>query len=288
MSPILRTAPLLALLALTSAACSSGSPATRPAAAPFRCDTPMPGVDALVAPGAVVLFGEIHGTREIPDAFGRAVCSAAAAASTEVLVGVEIPRTEQAALDAFVASDGGDAARAALLAGAFWTGPWKDGRSSEAMVALLDRVRALRAAGARVRVVAFDVGATPAPDRDGAMAAALLDARAAAPDAVVVLLTGNLHARLAGGLPPLPDMVPMGAHLRDAAPATVSFDARHAAGTAWVCTGETPADCGAQPWGEAPTAKPAGVEPLAAAEPHGFTGVFHVGGPVSASPPAVP
>src|SRR4029077_12009141 len=55
--------------------CASG---TRPPAAPAlpsACGEAVPGQEQLTAP--LVLVGDIHGTTEIPAAFGRLVCHAA-------------------------------------------------------------------------------------------------------------------------------------------------------------------------------------------------------------------
>src|ERR1700690_4471458 len=82
------------------------------------CPEPIPVADLIVKPGATVVFGEIHGTREIPVAFGAIVCHAAAQAP--LIVGLEMSRDEQPRLDRYLASDGGRAAREDLLAGPHW------------------------------------------------------------------------------------------------------------------------------------------------------------------------
>ena len=99
----------------------------------------MDGVDRLIAPGAIVLFGEIHGTEESPAFFGDAAC-AALARGAAVTAALEIPREERARIDAFLASAGTPDDRRALLAGAFWRRGYQDGRSSRATAAFLDRL----------------------------------------------------------------------------------------------------------------------------------------------------
>jgi hypothetical protein len=191
----MRTLPpalaLLAAAALLFAACRS----TAPAAAPEACP-PIAGAPALLTPGRVVLLGEMHGTVESP-AFVASFACAGLAAGRAVTVGVEIPKEEEPRLRAFLASEGGPAARAALVQGPFWDGVWKDGRSSEAMVALLERVRVWKRAGRPVAVALLDREDAPgAPTRDESMAAAVETAAKAEPQGVVVALTGNLHNQI--------------------------------------------------------------------------------------------
>jgi hypothetical protein len=285
--------PKSALLVLTFAAAACAAHVTPPASAPPTgpfsaqyCGDSIEGSARLRGPRTVALFGEVHGTAEIPALFGRIVCNVAAA--HEVLVGLEIPRDQQPLIDAFLASDGGAAAQAALRAGSFWHSAWKDGRSSQAMWALLEQLRAWRAAGARLSVVAFDIPeaamATTA-DRDKEMADHLLIARLVRREAALLVLTGNIHARLRGGLEFAPDLVPMGATMRVAVPSLLSFDARYGAGTAWVCTGSTPAECGAEAWGRGEDEGPPRVERTGI---DAYSGRFHVGAPLTASPPVVP
>lgn len=204
----------------------------------LACPPAVGDADALFGRGASVVIGELHGTRELPAAIGALACSAAK--THAVVVGLEIWRTEQARLDAYLASDGGPAARRELLAGGFWTRDVQDGRSSEAMAALIESLRTWRAAGARIRLVAFDVAsATGQAARERAMADALIDARTANRDAALLVLVGNLHARLAGGA-----ITWMAQYLSRAIPALATFDAAYASGSAWVCDST---GCGEKP-----------------------------------------
>src|SRR5580765_7902369 len=59
--------------------------------------------ERLLEPGSILLFGEIHGVQELPSFFGEAVCSTADA-RLPVEVGLEVPKTEQASIDTFLAS----------------------------------------------------------------------------------------------------------------------------------------------------------------------------------------
>lgn len=177
---------------------------------------------------ALVLVGEVHGTVETPALVGELAC-AASADGTAVTVALEISAREQARLDAYLASAGTPAARAALLAGPFWTRSTQDGRSSTAMLALLERLRRLNADGRRIAVIAVDeerIGS-----RDVGMAEHIT--RAVQPGRRVIALLGNVHASQRLGRPNLPDYAPAGYLLRGLAPLGVRVGAH--GGEAWVC-----------------------------------------------------
>ena len=131
-----------------------------------------------IANCSLVLFGEFHGTAEAP-AF---VAEALAASLDPVALAIEWPRDLQPAVDAFLAT--GDRTRLLAEPHDFWS--YRDGRSSAAMLALVDRARRLRAP-----VICFDGTFPSAEDRDAGMAALLIEAR---PTRLFVLC-GNLHAR---------------------------------------------------------------------------------------------
>ena len=80
--------------------------------------------------GGSSVVGEQHGTNETPSTFANLVCLASK--GRPVVVAVEQPTGEQAAIDAYLMSDGGRVAEAAFLKSAIWTNKFKDGRSSQA------------------------------------------------------------------------------------------------------------------------------------------------------------
>lgn len=217
------------------------------------CDKPIGGLASYLKPGAIVWFGEMHGTEESPRFVGDAACLAAKVA--HVQLGLEIPHAEQPAFDRYLKSKGSDADRAALIAGPFWQ--QADGRSSKAMVALVERVRVLRAAGAPIDVVLYDDppkmerdGFTPAREvvgRDEAMAKMVMKLRD--PKSIFVALSGNVHSRRTKGTPWDPNLVPTVAHLVVAKLPVTTFNVSSAGGTMWVCMGgpdEEP-ECGEHP-----------------------------------------
>jgi hypothetical protein len=238
------------------------------------------GVDQLLAPGIVLLVGEVHGTAQSP-AFVSALACNAIGAGFPVTVALEIPVDEAGRVDAFLASGGAESDRAALVAGPFWAAGVADGRSSIAMADLLDDLRVARASGMAVQVALVD---GPDGDRDTAMAARVADAAAANPDGIVIALTGNAHARVQPD--PAGDQAdaPMGQQVTGllGPDRVVALDVRHAGGSAWVCTdacGETTLQGSGPP-------DPAFTLSLHLDDTSsGFHGDYSVG-PITASPPA--
>jgi len=215
------------------------------------CDDAIPGSEALTAP--LVLVGEIHGSAEIPAAFGNLVCHALRRRPREtVLVGLEIFSSAQSAIDAFLASDGGGPARAALLEHDFWRREYQDGRSSGAMLALLDALRGYGAGGGTLAVRALDPPRfDSANDRDAAMAKTLSAAMEALRPAQTLVLVGNVHSRTLEGYPwdAAATFVSLGARLRATHDELTALDIKAAGGTVWICRSADPKDCGVRDQG---------------------------------------
>lgn len=279
------------LVCAALAGCRSGNlpSAAQPSPAPVSCGAEIAGQEQLTAP--LVLVGEIHGTSEIPAAFGRLVCRAAAGRPGEtVLAGLEVLSTSQAAIDAFLASDGGAAAAQALLAQEFWAREYQDGRSSKAMLTLLDEIRRLRKAGLKIEVLALDVEHYDSPSaRDAAMAASLVEAIETVRPAQTLVLVGNVHSRTLNGYPwdAKAAYVPLGALLRARYENLIALDVKNSGGSAWICTSADAKDCGArdQLAREMPGPLPRIDMDPAAAPRTGHDGALFIG-PVTASPPA--
>lgn len=244
-------------------------------------------ISPLVKRGNVLLFGEMHGTQEIPAFIADVVCMATKN-RIPVTLGLEIPFDEQKTIDRFLDSRGGTAAEAKLTDGAFWHSETKDGRSSMAMLRLIVQIRALRAADAKVRIVAYD-SEPLAKERDRIMAQNLAKAIAGKPKNLFVVLSGNNHTRLTRGNPWNKEFESMaylltksinGSHL-------FSLNVSHEGGEAWICIEEPPdfkTICKAKrlkPNAEAP---PAWSVKLANELNAPYSGTFGVG-TLSASPP---
>ncbi|MBF5042464.1 ChaN family lipoprotein [Aggregicoccus sp. 17bor-14] len=203
-----------------------------------RCGPAIPGLDEgfdrALAPGGFLVLGEVHGTQEVPRFVGQAVCHAAHLGAPVVLA-LELPVREQRALDRYLQSDGDEEDVEALTAGPFWHRPEQDGRSSRALVELIERARTLGRQGLRVAVLSFDVEGLQGSAHDAAMAQRLLAARKQQPRASFIVLTGNVHASNERGVPWDRDFVPMGWHLSRAGVPFHSYDVLYRHGSAWDC-----------------------------------------------------
>jgi hypothetical protein len=203
-----------------------------------------------------------------------------------VTLALEVPQEESGRFDAFLGSDGGEAARSALLAGPFWTRSYQDGRSSRAMFDLAERVRALRASGLPVELFLFDA-AEPTRSRDLEMGNRLAAAVVAAPERMFLALAGNFHSQLTKGRQGYPDFVPMGYVLKErlGKRPVLALDILYSGGTAWTCD---PSNfCGERKVGGAEGGAAwsvsAGPEPVQ----RGHHGRYFLG-EIHASPPALP
>ena len=239
-------AMLLGLAAMHAAGAHGADAVARTAAEAAKL------IDAKVGGQRIVMLGEIHGTAEGPAIAGELAARwASGKPGRPVLLGLEATSADQARTDRYLASKGAAADGADLLAGRHWREPMHDGRDSEAMAALIERIRALRAAGADVSVAMFD--ASGDGERDARMAASLRRAIAAHPRARVLVLTGNVHAMTGAPMAmfndgkPYTPPVTMARHLADLHP--VSIVLRAMGGAAWTCHGR---DCSAHPVPQAP------------------------------------
>ena len=276
----MRVVVLLGLAMLGCAPRARVASAVPPAAS---CGPEVRGASAALRPGVLLILGELHGTREVPQLVGRLVCQAVGLGAP-VRLGLELPAAEQHRLDGYLASNGGPAARETLLAGEFWHQPFQSGKGSAAMMELIEQVRRLAQAEEDVRLFCFD---SQPPDRERRLADNLVKARAEWPRATVIVLTGNVHSRTTKGVPWDADYEPMGLHLVRAGTRLTSLNLSSSGGTAWFCTGNTAAECGEKPSrAEADRGSEAFVELAAEPRTDGHHGIYYVGA-VSASPPAV-
>jgi hypothetical protein len=248
---------------------------------------PLPGEAALWAKAETryVLVGEGHGTTEIPAFFADLVC-AAHLSGRPVVVGVEANEGGQPDIDQFLASDGGDAARATFLRSSIWQ--VRDGRSSHAYFGLFERLRRYKQSGQIADVVATQAAWDPAwaghshqNESDAAMADRIRAAAARRPGAIVFVLAGNVHA--SKGVFRFGDetVIPAGADLPPEQ--TISLNIL-SGGQAWNCSDAT--HCGPRQYGTAaPGERGVRLDPY---EPPRYDGVAQLGVPTTASPPELP
>jgi hypothetical protein len=221
-----------------------------------------------------VLVGEVHGTTEAPAIFADLVCSARETGRS-IIVGVEL--RDQHSLDVFMSSQ-----KHAGLGELLSTEEWRrnDGRTSAAMLALVEQLRVLKLEGVVSNVVAFSVarsGESPARGEER-MAAALLRAAKHNRDALVIALTGNLHACKTM----LSEVAPyrlMGSLLPPAQ--TMSLAITDRGGQAWNCQSGA---CGPHTLDSSGGVK----RGITLASPHpAYDGVLSTGLPATASMPAI-
>ncbi len=254
---------------------------TIPAAGPGGC-ADIPNSDLVIQNGVVLTLGEIHGTVEAPRSVANLACLALGR-GLATTVALELPQSDQAAVERFLASPGGPQDRDRLLELEFWSREYQDGRSSHAMFDLLEALREQKSLGNAVQVVLLDDPSVPTR-RDRAMTDRLL-AAVADPEGFLVSLTGNLHNRLTKGSQWDAAYEPMGYLLKRELTGRrlISLDLTHEGGSAWICTGSSSGDCGTiRLQGKV---GPVGIQinPVSQAGP--FSGYYHLGA-VTASPPA--
>lgn len=197
--------------------------------------TPLENTDTLWASPETrwVFFGEMHGTNEMPDAFTNLVCLAAVKRGPITVV-IEWPVETQPILNAWLDSDGGERAKAALLSAPEWHFKDQAGFTSVAFLRMLERLRVLHKEHKVAALRAFDKAAdgSDARDRNVVMAERLM-AISRETDGLTLILVGNVHAsRIPLQLGP-DEVRPAAYLLPEAKRITVGFTSP--GGTAWMC-----------------------------------------------------
>lgn len=224
-----------------------------------------------------LVIGEMHGTVEMPAFFGELVEQAAAHKPVSVVL--EYPEQMRRDLERYLASSGDEAARKTFLATDFWA-KWRDGRSSRAMFALIEKLRTLQVPVAACQPVGSlgdptgyervmgECWKQPTVD-DGLKR-------------LTLIFVGNAHASF---MPVFGDTLPAATYLDRAE--TVSLDNLFSPGWSWHC--EKGAKCGEYPSHPSDEVKARGIyldydipEKLGT-----YDGGYSVGPRFTASPPAV-
>lgn len=152
----------------------------------------------------LLIFGEIHGTREAPLYIADVACAALRnnGEFREVIVALEYPQAEEAALLAFFHSDGLARDRTELMATPFWKREFQDGRSSSAVLGLIERLRWIHRTDRRLKLAAIDPLTTNSQgrSRDVLMAQRLVEVATREAGTLTVALVGNVHAKRTQGL----------------------------------------------------------------------------------------
>jgi hypothetical protein len=219
------------------------------------------------------VFGEVHGTTETPAFIANLVCHAAQG-GREVLVGLQIHSTLQGQVDRFLRSEGTADDVAAVLLGQFWE--FQDGRSSRAMLALLDDLRRLTKAGKKVRVLLFEEVVADRNQLAAELASTLSTAIDESPRAVSLILVANLHARSDSERW-------LAWHLAKRFPRLKSLIQASAGGSTWVCGDSS---CGPVPLSGKNRGNAQFIDFQPDLKRTGYSGLFYIG-VATASPPAV-
>jgi hypothetical protein len=240
--------------------------------------------------GGLLLLSDPAGSQETAEAFDQLVCSALSR-GLEVSVALSVSAAEQQRLNTYLDSSGTAEDRAALLRGRFWSRLWQDGRSSEAVMALLERLRLRRAQRQSVAVLAADVDLR-GNVRTAFISATLLEHHRQYPTRLVLGLFSNTQASQRAGSQWDSAYLPVGYRLAAAGVPVRSFDVSYLAGFQWTCRvfRGGALRCGTWPITPGPKQRMAGARPglnlFSAKSDEGFDGLWFIGR-LSASPPAL-
>lgn len=256
---------------------------------PIKCKTRL---DASIFKHNLILFGELHGTNEVPEFFLNAVChSLKYTAKTYVFL--EKFKDEQSYISDYLNTQ--NASISSLIhKQPSWRRKLQDGRRSDAIAALLVQLKALKQQGANIEVIA--VAPTSAQYKKGmtkaqAMAQNVRETIALSKDkqALYLGLFGRTHVRVdkISRNEDTPKKPAMGYLLKDLN--ILSLEVKHLEGTSWVCYPgkNTPFECGSKE-------RKANSEKWTLASNimmydtliNGYHGSFFVG-VISSSPPAI-
>ncbi|MES2318847.1 MAG: calcium-binding protein [Pseudomonadota bacterium] len=204
----------------------------------------------------LIFVGEMHGTREVPALVADLAQRLAEPGAPGLVVALEYPQTDAAQLKAYFDGDGSAVAKKQLLDSPFWSRAAQDGRSSHAMLALIESVRMQARSGRKIQLAAFDMNASQEKSgvsRDQSMAENLRAIIEANPSARVIALTGNYHARQADGAPWNPKHRFMAGYMKDLKPYSINVEALR--GSYWACSSGKAADCMVITYGVDPALK---------------------------------
>lgn len=233
----------------------------------------------------VIIFGELHGTREIPAFFSDQV-ETLLKSGHAVHVGLEMSASEQDGLLAAMTLPEAAQHRALLELDQWRDG--EDGRNSVAMARMLRHLGQLdKRFQGRLSVFSYDIPSDwrgESNERDRFMADIIGRKRDRVPDdQYLLVLAGNAHAFGVPGAPWDPDFRSMTVQLKERYP-VVSLRNLQSGGEAWICTPE----CGARTIQGLDRSRSRGIylEPFAMdwSDRPVYDGVFFVG-ELSASEP---
>ncbi len=202
----------------------------------------------------VVMFGEQHGTKEIPKTFGNLVCHTLTKVenkSSKIAVMLEIQQELQPSLDLYL---DGKISQQKFLSHPVWSPKWQDGRFSMAMLALIDQLKSLRQQyPGQLDVWLIDALKTNQPSVDkNAVMAENFNRRLSNGYEKTLLLVGNYRNRIN-----LSQGSSMATNIKEFNPLTLTIKAQ--VGSYWACMGPTAEGCKANHFDKKQVAKTEGV-----------------------------
>jgi len=259
---------------------------------PAACGEALAGAEPLLAPKQTLLLADPLGTRELPAAALQLLCDASAR-GTPVALGLSIPASEQFLLDTYLASEGrSQDLQSMLMLSNFWRRDYQDGRSSRAVLWLIEQARRLRASGREVSLVAIDSNGASGNAREAEMEKNVLAFRQKHPDAWLLVLAGDVHVR-PGRVDWDGDFEPLGARLSRALPSLRALDVGFARGSQYACRYNIWEKVECNVFARSPTDEASqepgvtnGVRLFPEPDDSGFHGRLYVGA-LTASPPAM-
>ncbi len=283
MNPSLAAFPV-AFSLICLGACVTQQDATRPKAPLNHAICDSNGIELIPAFDSteLIIFGEQHGTNEIPMFVAEIVCALSAVKKVNLLL--ELNADQQRELTRFLDSRGSDAENRRFIDAVFRPKDQQhDGRTSVAMFELIDQARQLRRKGRKISVIFF----APDPNEqnfdqseyEADMARNIRAAVRTDRNVKNIALVGNFHSRRisdVGGL----KVVPAASLLSDLK--VFSFVASALAGEAWQCRQD---GCGVQQLTGTAEPPKRGVRAFPT-NMSGYDGVFSVGTPYTYSKPA--
>jgi hypothetical protein len=178
---------------------------------------------------SMVLLGEMHGTAEAP-LLTKAFCDLYTSHGKKVILALEIPKEEQSYINQCLKT--GDST---ILAKSRFFREIKDGRTSTAMARLI--VASSKKENVQVCCFVDNKKGISQREHDSLMAVNILQAKAKDPEAVIILLAGNIHTRTKQGF--REGYETMGYHLAKASRnQLLSLNLRQLNGTAYNNTGK--------------------------------------------------
>jgi hypothetical protein len=202
------------------------------------CNDIPDGISQLFKSNNILLFGEMHGTKETPERFYDVVCNASQT-GLKIKIGLEMPFSMTDELEKF----SNFKSIKKLLKTEFWSSKQQSGRTSISMLTLLNSVNNLGLNNDNVSTFFFDHSTVK---REQLMAQNIIEKIER--DALMIILTGNIHSRITHGRPWDKLAKNMGALIKEKHSTTTSIFMSYSGGNGWVCMPE----CGVHEFGSYP------------------------------------